>query len=55
MEDTIQQHIDRLLHYMKDEAYKPLTVQELEQALGVEDSTTFKDFVKALVQMEEKG
>ena len=47
MEDTIQQHIDRLLHYMKDEAYKPLTVQELEQALGVEDSTTFKDFVKA--------
>ena len=40
MEDTIQQHIDRLLHYMKDEAYKPLTVQELEQALGVEDSTT---------------
>ena len=40
---------------MKDEAYKPLTVQELEQALGVEDSTTFKDFVKALVQMEEKG
>ena len=55
MEDTIQQHIDRLLHYMKDEAYKPLTVQELEQALGVEDSATFKDFVKALVQMEEKG
>ena len=55
MEDTIGQHIDRLMQYMKDEAYKPLTVQELEQALGVEDSTTFKDFVKALVQMEEKG
>ena len=55
MDNQIQQHIDRLLHYMKDEAYKPLTVQELEQALGVEDSSTFKDFVKALVQMEEKG
>ncbi|WP_394234611.1 ribonuclease R [Niallia oryzisoli] len=55
MDDVIKQHVDRLLHYMKDEAYKPLTVQELEQALGVEDSSTFKDFVKALVYMEEKG
>lgn len=55
MDEMIKQHIDRLLHYMKDEAYKPLTVQELEGALGVEDSSTFKDFVKALVQMEEKG
>ncbi|WP_420837694.1 ribonuclease R [Bacillus mesophilum] len=40
---------------MKDEAYKPLTVQELEQAFGIEDSADFKDFVKALVVMEEKG
>jgi ribonuclease R len=53
--EEIQQHIDRLLNYMKDEAYKPLTVQELEQAFGIEDSSTFKDFVKALVVMEEKG
>ena len=55
MEENIQGHIDRLLHYMKDEAYKPLTVQELEQAFGIEDSATFKDFVKALVVMEERG
>src|SRR6476660_4470132 len=55
MDETIQKYMDKLLHYIKDEAYKPLTVQELEQALGVEDSTTFKDFAKALVQMEEKG
>ncbi|EIJ80612.1 ribonuclease R [Bacillus methanolicus PB1] len=55
MEESIQKHIDRLLQYMKDEAYKPLTVQELEQAFGIEDSTTFKEFVKALVIMEEKG
>ena len=54
MEET-NQHIDRIFHYMKDEAYKPLTVQELEEALGVEDSSAFKEFVKALVQMEEKG
>ncbi|UQD53278.1 ribonuclease R [Bacillus methanolicus] len=55
MEESIQQHIDRLLQYMKDEAYKPLTVGELEQAFGIEDSTTFKEFVKALVIMEDKG
>jgi ribonuclease R len=55
LEDNIQKHIDKLLQYMKDEAYKPLTVQELEQAFGIEDSSDFKEFVKALVQMEEKG
>ncbi|WP_420489878.1 ribonuclease R [Neobacillus drentensis] len=40
---------------MRDEAYKPLTVQELEEAFGIQDSSDFKEFVKALVQMEEKG
>src|SRR4051812_25708990 len=40
---------------MRDEAYKPLTVQELEEAFGIQDSGDFKEFVKALVQMEEKG
>ncbi|SDM73603.1 ribonuclease R [Bacillus sp. OK048] len=55
MEDNIQLHVDKLLQYMKDEAYKPLTVQELEAAFGITDSSDFKEFVKALVQMEEKG
>lgn len=55
MEKNIQQIIERLLNYMKEEAYKPLTVQELEDAFGIEDSSEFKDFVKALVLMEEKG
>ncbi len=35
MEDPIQKHIDKLLQYMRDEAYKPLTVQELEEAFGI--------------------
>lgn len=55
MDEKIQQHIEKLLHYMHDEAYKPLTVQELEEAFGIEDSADFKDFVKALVHMEQKG
>jgi len=55
MEQDIQIHIDKLLSFMKEEAYKPLTVQELEEAFGIEDSTVFKDFVKALVVMEDEG
>ncbi|MBD8070798.1 ribonuclease R [Bacillus sp. PS06] len=55
MEEEIKNHIDKLLTFMKDEAYKPLTVQELEEAFGIQDSETFKEFVKALVVMEDKG
>ncbi|MDH5161398.1 ribonuclease R [Heyndrickxia oleronia] len=51
----MEEKIERILTYMKDEAYKPLTVQELEQVFGIEDSTDFKEFVKTLVSMEEKG
>jgi ribonuclease R len=55
MDQDIQIHIDKLLAFMKEEAYKPLTVQELEEAFGIADSSEFKDFVKALVVMEEQG
>lgn len=55
MDEQIRQHVERLLHYMRDEAYKPLTVQELEEAFGIKDASEFKEFVKALVYMEEKG
>lgn len=53
----MEQHelIEKLLDYMKEEAYKPLTVSELEEAMEIEDSNQFKDFVKTLVYMEEKG
>ncbi|OEH92264.1 ribonuclease R [Bacillus solimangrovi] len=53
--DKINAHIERLLTYMKDESYKPLTVQELEEVLGIESSESFKEFVQALVKMEEEG
>jgi ribonuclease R len=46
---------ERLLTFMRDEAYKPLTVQELEEAFQIEDAAQFKEFVKALVAMEEEG
>ncbi|UAL51912.1 MULTISPECIES: ribonuclease R [Metabacillus] len=55
MDNNMKIHIDKLLSFMKEEAYKPLTVQELEEAFGIEDSSEFKEFVKALVMMEEQG
>lgn len=54
MQENIQKYADQVLDYMKEEAYKPLTVGELEEAFNI-DSGEFKDFVKALVQMEETG
>ncbi|MFS0780158.1 ribonuclease R [Bacillus sp. 1P06AnD] len=55
MEENIRYYYDRLLQFMKEESYKPMTVQELEKELGIEESDDFKSFVKALVKMEEKG
>ena len=50
-----QELMERLLDYMREEAYKPLTVSELEAAMGITDAGEFKEFVKTLVYMEEKG
>ncbi|MFB0634432.1 ribonuclease R [Bacillus rugosus] len=47
--------MDKLLSFMKEEAYKPLTVQELEEMLQITEAEEFKELVKALVALEEKG
>ena len=46
---------ERILTFMRDEAYKPMTVEELEEAFGIEDADGFKEFVKTLVALEEEG
>ncbi|HHY72321.1 MAG TPA: ribonuclease R [Bacillus bacterium] len=50
-----EERMERLLSFMREDSYKPLTIKELEEAFGIEDSTDFKEFVKLLVQMEEQG
>jgi ribonuclease R len=45
----------RLLTFMREDAYKPLTVQEIEEQFGFEDADEFKELVKTLVRLEEKG
>lgn len=47
--------MDKLLSFMKEEAYKPLTVQELEEMLNITEAEEFKELVKALVTLEDKG
>ena len=40
---------------MKEETYKPLTVQEIQELLGFEQAAEFKELVKMLVQLEQSG
>lgn len=47
--------MEKLLSFMKEEAYKPLTVQELEEMLNITEAEEFKEPVKALVALKKKG
>ncbi|ADU31754.1 ribonuclease R [Evansella cellulosilytica] len=46
---------ERLLTFMKEEAVKPLAIKDIEEALGLSDSSQFKEFVKLLNELEEEG
>lgn len=45
----------RLLAFMKEEEYKPLTVAEIEEAFELEEADDFRELVKTLVKMEALG
>ncbi len=45
----------RLLEFMREEAYKPLTVAEFEDQFGFRDAEEFKELVKTLVKLEQQG
>ncbi|GAA0352660.1 ribonuclease R [Bacillus horti] len=49
--------VDRqeLLAFMKDDAYKPLSVKELEETFEIEDAEEFKALVKLLNELENEG
>lgn len=47
--------VDKLLAFMREEAYKPLTVQELEEEFQLKDAEAFKELIITLNKMEEKG
>ncbi|MBO8173298.1 MAG: ribonuclease R [Bacillaceae bacterium] len=45
----------KLLDFMKETAYRPMTVQELEKEFQIETAAEFKELVILLNQMEETG
>ncbi|MCA9725249.1 MAG: ribonuclease R, partial [Kurthia sp.] len=45
----------QILTLMKQENYKPSTVSEIEDQLGLTDAEDFKELVKAFVKLEEQG
>ncbi|WP_426450620.1 ribonuclease R [Paenibacillus sp. S-38] len=46
---------DILLDFMQEEAYKPLTYQELEQHFQLDSAQSFKEFLKLLNELENEG
>ncbi len=55
MDNYEQELRQRILSLMKEESYKPLTVQEIQELLGFEQAAEFKELVKMLVQLEQSG
>jgi ribonuclease R len=50
-----EQKAQQLLTFFREQAEKPLSVDELEEALNLEDAQEFKELVRVLNEMEEKG
>ncbi|MBY7144049.1 ribonuclease R [Virgibacillus sp. NKC19-3] len=46
---------DDILTFFKESGTKPLAVDEIEEALEIDDTSHFKEFVKALNALEEEG
>ncbi|MBP1964831.1 ribonuclease R [Paenibacillus aceris] len=44
-----------IIHFMQEEAYKPMSYKELEKHFRIEGANEFKDFIKLLNQLEESG
>ncbi|MGE6630083.1 ribonuclease R [Bacillus sp. NPDC077027] len=50
-----EEFMNELLAFMQEEAYKPLTVQELEVMMEITNADDYKELIKALVTLEEQG
>ncbi|MEC5425343.1 ribonuclease R [Virgibacillus sp. C22-A2] len=46
---------DRIRNYFKENGKKPLSVEELEEVLDIDDALEFKELVKALNELEDEG
>ncbi|MBP0725789.1 ribonuclease R [Bacillus sp. RG28] len=46
---------EKILQLMKSNEYKPLNIQELEEAFEITDAVEFRELVKTLVTLEDEG
>ncbi|MGD8190628.1 ribonuclease R [Brevibacillus ginsengisoli] len=46
---------EQILSFMREQAYHPMTVQELEEAFQLQNSDDFKELVKTLNILEDQG
>ena len=46
---------EELVDFMREKAYKPMTVKELEQQFGADGADAFRELVKTLNKLEEQG
>jgi ribonuclease R len=44
-----------ILQFMREQASRPMTVKELEEAFGIESADEFKEFIKTLNHLEDTG
>jgi ribonuclease R len=44
-----------ILQFMREQASRPMTVKELEEAFGIQSSDEFKEFIKTLNHLEDTG
>ncbi|MGL4520980.1 MAG: ribonuclease R [Bacilli bacterium] len=52
--DQLQQLKEDVLHLIQSNDGTPLSIDEIEDALHIEDGQSFKDVIKALVELEEE-
>ena len=48
-------HAEDIVAFMREKAYKPMTVKELEQQFQVDGAEAFRQLVKTLNELEENG
>lgn len=46
---------EQILEIIKDDNYKPMTIDEFKEALDAHDSEKFKEMVKVMVSLEDSG
>ncbi|MCL1632944.1 ribonuclease R [Sporolactobacillus sp. CPB3-1] len=50
-----EERIQKILNYMREETYRPMTLKELEEVFEANEADKFTDLVKVMNELEEQG